>query len=90
MPRKKRMRGAEFKAKVALAAVQGDKTTQQLSVLFSVHPTQVQVWKKQLGKQVEGDPASQEKALASAENAAKALWNALDGIEARRLCNTAA
>ena len=48
MPRKKRIRGAEFKAKVALAAVQGDKTTQQLSVLFSVHPTQVQVWKKQL------------------------------------------
>jgi pyrroloquinoline-quinone synthase len=61
---------------------------------FTLHTTadvfHSQVWKKQLGKQVEGDPASQEKALASAENASKALWNALDGIEARRLCNTAA
>jgi transposase-like protein len=48
MPRKKRMRGAEFKAKVALAAVQGEKTAQQIGVLFDVHPTQVQLWKKQL------------------------------------------
>ena len=29
MPRKKKVRGAEFKARVALAAVQGDKTAQQ-------------------------------------------------------------
>lgn len=48
MPRKKKVRGPELKAKVALAAVQGDKTAQQLGVLFDVHPTQVQVWKKQL------------------------------------------
>jgi hypothetical protein len=37
MPRKKKMRGAEFKAKVALAAVQGDKTAPQLGVVFDVH-----------------------------------------------------
>ena len=48
MPRKKKVRGPELKAKVALAAIQGDKTAQQLGVLFDVHPTQVQVWKKQL------------------------------------------
>ena len=48
MPRKKKLRGADFKAKVALAAVQGTKSAQQLGVLFDVHPTQVQVWKKQL------------------------------------------
>ena len=48
MPRKKRVRGAEFKAKVALAAIQGDKTAQQLGTLYDVHPTQVQLWKKQL------------------------------------------
>lgn len=48
MPRKKKVRGPELKAKVALAAVQGEKTAQQLGVLFDVHPTQVQVWKKQL------------------------------------------
>ena len=28
--------------------MQGDKTAQQFGVVFDVHPTQVQVWKKQL------------------------------------------
>ena len=48
MARKKRILGAEFKAKVALAAVQEQKTVQQIATLFEVHPTQVQTWKKQL------------------------------------------
>src|SRR5271170_6353737 len=48
MPRKKKVRNAEFKAKVAIAAVQEQKSAQQLGLLFDVHPTQVQVWKKQL------------------------------------------
>ena len=48
MPRKKRVRSAEFKAKVAIAAIQEQKTAQQLGTLFDVHPTQIQLWKKQL------------------------------------------
>jgi transposase len=48
MARKKTARSAEFKAKVALAAVQEEKTVQQIAGLFAVHPTQVQAWKKQL------------------------------------------
>lgn len=49
MPRKaKKARSAEFKSKVALAAVQEQKTVQQLATLFDVHPTQVHQWKKQL------------------------------------------
>ena len=48
MPRKKKVRSAELKAKLAIAAIQEQKTAQQLGVLFDVHPTQVQVWKKQL------------------------------------------
>lgn len=49
MPRKKKTsRSAEFKAKVALAAVQEQQTVQQLATLFAVHPTQIQLWKKQL------------------------------------------
>ena len=48
MPRKRKVRNAEFKAKVAIAAVQEQKTAQQLGLLFDVHPTQVQAWKKQL------------------------------------------
>ena len=45
---KRRSFGAPFKAKVALAAVRGDKTTAELATKFSVHPNQVSSWKKQL------------------------------------------
>ena len=37
-----------FKAKVALAAVQGDRTVAQLAEQFDVHPNQVTSWKAQL------------------------------------------
>lgn len=48
MARKRSVRGAAFKAKVALAAARGDKTLSELSSKFSVHPTQISEWKKQL------------------------------------------
>jgi transposase len=48
MSRKRRVFGAAFKAKVALAAARGDKTTAQLAVEFSVHTSQVTAWKKLL------------------------------------------
>jgi transposase-like protein len=37
-----------FKAKVALAAVKGDRTLAQLAEQFDVHPNQVTSWKAQL------------------------------------------
>jgi putative transposase len=54
MTRKRRVFGAAFKAKVALAAVRGDKTTAQLASEFSVHTSQVTAWKKQLLEQAAG------------------------------------
>ena len=49
MARKVRtIRTPEFKAKVALAAVQGQQTTAQLATLHGVHPIQITQWKKQL------------------------------------------
>ena len=48
MSRKRRMLGAALKAKVALAAVKGDRTTAQLASEFDVHTSQVTAWKKQL------------------------------------------
>jgi len=45
---KRRRIEAGVKAKVALAAVRGDRTTSQLVSVFGVHTTQVGQWKKRL------------------------------------------
>jgi transposase len=37
-----------FKAKVALAAIQGEMTLSELAQLFDVHPNQITTWKAQL------------------------------------------
>jgi transposase-like protein len=52
MARKRVVRGAGLKAKVALAALSGSSPSQVAS-RFGVHPTQVATWKKRL---LEGAP----------------------------------
>lgn len=46
--RKRRNHSPAFKAKVALAALKGEKTIAELSAQFDVHANQIQDWKKQL------------------------------------------
>ena len=46
MRRKRRNHSAEFKAKVALEALKGSKTTAQLARQFEVHSVQISTWKK--------------------------------------------
>jgi transposase len=48
MKRTRRNHGAEFKAKVALAAFKADKTLAEMAEQFGVHPTQITKWKQQL------------------------------------------
>lgn len=60
---------------------------------FTLHATadvyHSRVWRTQLGNAIEGNSAAAERALAAGESTAKALWNALDGIEAARLAGAA-
>jgi transposase len=53
MARKRRSFSGAFKAKVALAACRGDRTTAQLAAEYEVHVGQITAWKKQL---LEGAP----------------------------------
>ena len=46
--RKRRNHSPEFKAKVAIAALKGDKTLAELAQQFDVHPNQITDWKSQL------------------------------------------
>jgi transposase len=48
MKRKRRVFSGTFRAKVALAAVKGDKTLSELARQFEVHANQVSAWRKEL------------------------------------------
>jgi pyrroloquinoline-quinone synthase len=56
---------------------------------FALHATadvyHSSVWRKQLERRVAEDPEAAYRALQAAENTAKMLWHALDGIEAARM-----
>ena len=46
--RPRRNHAPAFKAKVALAAIKGDRTLVELAEQFDVHPNQITAWKAQL------------------------------------------
>ena len=48
MRRTRRNHAPGFKAKVALAAIKGDRTMAELAEHFDVHPNQISDWKQQL------------------------------------------
>ena len=46
--RTRRTHSPGFRAKVALAAIKGEKTLSELAKVFDVHPQQITAWKAQL------------------------------------------
>jgi transposase len=47
---KRKQHSAEFKARVAMAALSGERTLADLSSEFGVHPTMISTWKQELMK----------------------------------------
>ena len=54
MSKKRRNHSPAFKAKVALAAAKGDKTTAELASQFNLHPTQITQWKHEMTEHAGG------------------------------------
>lgn len=48
MKRRRRQYSADWKAKIALEAIKGQRTVQEIASHYEVHPTLVTHWKKQL------------------------------------------
>ena len=49
--KKRKIFSGEFKAKVALEAIRGIKTVNEIAQELGIHPTQVGLWKKELQEQ---------------------------------------
>ena len=48
MGKRRKTHSPQFKAKVALAAIQNDETAAQLASRFGIHPTMVSNWKRKM------------------------------------------
>src|SRR5712671_6299055 len=52
MSQKRRQHSGEFKARVALAAIRGEKTVKELASEYGVHPVQISQWKRAVQDEV--------------------------------------
>ena len=52
MGKKRRQFSAAFKARVALEAIKGQRTVQEIASTYGVHPNQVGIWKRQALEQL--------------------------------------
>lgn len=48
MSKKRKQYSAQFKAKVALEALRGEKTIAEIAAQYEIHPTMIHNWKRQL------------------------------------------
>ena len=83
--RPRRNHTAAFKAKVALAAVKGEKTLAELAEQFDIHPNQITQWKSQLLDATALLAADGQRRSAGSMHAPRLFSHGNDPL-ARRLC----
>ncbi len=81
MGAKRKTHTAVFKAQVALAAVRGDKTVNELAAQFGVHPTLIHAWKKQLLAGAEAVFAAGAKAATTGEDKTHELYEQIGRLK---------
>ncbi len=81
MAGKRKTHTAAFKAQVALAAVRGDKTVNELASQFGVHPTLIHGWKKHLLAGAEEVFASGTKATGPPEDKTAELYEQIGRLK---------
>src|SRR3954447_20447189 len=81
MAGKRKTHTAAFKAQVALAAVKGDKTINELAAHYGVHPTLIHAWKKQLLAGAEAVFASGAKAATPGEDKTPELYEQIGRLK---------
>ena len=63
----RRQHTAEIKARVALAAIKGDRPVNEIAVMYGVHPTMIAKWKKQALQELPQVFANRRSALVRAQ-----------------------
>jgi transposase-like protein len=81
MARQRKSHTSAFKAQVALAAVKGDRTVNELASHFGVHPTMIHGWKKQLLGGAESVFASGSKTPAASEEKSAELYEQIGRLK---------
>ncbi len=73
----------EFKAKVAVEALKGEKTLQELAITYSVHPNMVALWKRQLMENASTlfEKAGKDKAIEEAERQKDELFKQIGQLQ---------
>jgi len=69
---KRKQHSAEFKARVAMAALSGAKTLAELSSEFGVHPTMISTWRQELMKRA-GELFARGNKASTADDAQKVI-----------------